>query len=118
MSMFKNLNKNFESPFTTNIPADADYIKLGELDPQATYIMVSIFINPKSKFGAHPIAGIVTDDGEMFNLSLPKHLTAMAEEILDNEELIEGINNGECKFAVKECYSTKYDREFRTIEFI
>lgn len=117
MSIFTNLNKNFESPFTT-VPADADYIKLGELDADDIHTMVSIFINTKSKFGEHPVAGIITADGEMYNLSLPKHLTSLAEEILGNEDMINAINDGECQFRVKECYSNKYNRDFRTIEFM
>lgn len=119
MSMFANLNKNFESPFVTEIPQDAPYKKLSELEDGKDYTIVSAFINPKSKYGEHPVVGVLdTYTNELFNLSLPKHLTETIKAILDSEEYIIAVNSGECKFYVKEGFSKKYNRAFSTIEFI
>lgn len=118
MGMFSNLNKSFESPFTTQIPDDSDYKKLSELDENATYTMVGVFINPKSKYGEHPVASVISEDGEMFFLSLPKHLCDVCNAILESEEMIIGVNSGDCKFTIRECVSKKYNRSFYTIDFV
>lgn len=118
MSVFANLNKSFESPFTVNPPEDAEYKKLSDLIPNAIYTMVSCYINPKSKFGEHGIAGVIDTDGVIFNLSLPKHLNDVVTGILGDETYIDGVNAGECKFKIKSCHSNKYNRDFITIEFI
>lgn len=117
MSIFSNINKNFDSPFTTNIPNDLEYLKLSNLMPDQCYTLVSCYINSKSKFGAHGVATVIDSDEIMFNVSLPKHLNDVIETILSNDEYIDEINKHNCKFHVKECFSNKYNRKFNTIEF-
>lgn len=119
MGIFSNLNKSFESPFTTTIPEDSEYKKLSDLEQGVVYTMVGAFINPKSKYGEHPVASVIDENtGEMFFLSLPKHLTDTINEIIGNDDYIIAVNSGECKFTIRECVSKKYNRAFYTIDFV
>ena len=118
MGMFTDLNKSFESPFTTNPPDDSEYKKLSDLDIEESYQLVSCYVNTKSKYGTHPVAGAVDYDGVLFNLSLPRHLTDVIEKILTTPEYIQAINEGVCRFKIKKCHSKKYNKDFLTIEFL
>jgi hypothetical protein len=117
MSIFSDLNKTFESPFNVSTD-DYEYHKLSELEQDKEYKVVNCFINPKSKFGVHGVFGVMGSEGELFNVSLPKHLNDIIMTILDNKDMITEINNGNCKFTIRECNSKKYNRVFYTIDFI
>ena len=118
MGLFSELNKSFESPFKVQIPSDVEFCKLDDLDDKISYRLVSCYINSKSKFGAHPVAGVVDTDGIFLVVSLPRHLTDVFTAILNEPKYIEGINAGECYFKIKQCHSNKYNKDFLTIEFI
>lgn len=118
MSIFANLNKSFESPFTLAFPDDVDFKKLADLDINQTYKLMNCYINTKSKYGEHPIAGVMDSDGICFNLSLPRHLNEIIRTILGSQDYINAINAGEAFFSVKKCNSKKYNKDFLTIEFI
>ena len=118
MGLFSELNKSFESPFKFQIPSDMEFCKLEDLDDKVSYKLVSCYINSKSKFGPHPVAGAVDSDGIFLVISLPKHLTSIFSDILDEPKYIDGINAGECFFKIKKRHSRKYDKDFLTIEFI
>lgn len=117
MSIFSNLNKTFESPFNV-LTEGCDYKKLGELTLGEVYTVVNAYINPKSKYGVHGVFGVMDKDGELFNVSLPKHLNDIVTTILENSEMIAEINNGNCKFTVRECESKKYNTVFYTVDFL
>lgn len=117
MGIFSKLNKSFESPFKVSTD-DCDYHKLSELESGVVYTVVNCFINPKSKYGEHGVFGTMDSDGELFNVSLPKHLNEVVETILENDEMINEINNKNCKFTIRECHSKKYNRAFYTVDFL
>lgn len=117
MGIFSNLNKTFESPFKVDT-TEYDYKKLAELSLDEIYTVVNTFINPKSKYGIHGVFGVMNKDGELFNVSLPKHLNDIVSTILENGDMITEINNGNCKFTVRECESKKYNTVFYTVDFL
>lgn len=118
MGLFSDLNKSFESPFKVQIPNDVQYYKLSDLDVNDSYQLVTCYINNKSKYGAHPVAGVVDVDGVLLMVSLPRHLTDVFHDIMNEPKYIEAINAGECRFKIKECHSKKYNKDFLTIEFL
>lgn len=118
MGIFSELNKSFESPFKVQIPDDVQYYKLSDLDVNDSYQLVTCYINSKSKYGAHPVAGVVDVDGVLLVVSLPRHLTDVFCDIMDEPKYIEAINAGECRFKIKKCHSKKYNKDFLTIEFL
>ena len=83
MGLFSELNKSFESPFKVQIPDDVKFYKLADLDDKISYRLVTCYINNKSKFGAHPVAGVVDSDGIFLVVSLPRHLTDVFYDIMD-----------------------------------
>ena len=118
MGIFSELNKSFESPFKVQIPNDVEFYKLSDLDVNDSYQLVTCYINSKSKYGAHPVAGVVDVDGVLLVVSLPRHLTDVFCDIIDEPKYIEAINAGECRFKIKKCHSKKYNKDFLTIEFL
>lgn len=117
MNLFSKFNKSFESPFT-HAPADnAPFINLDALDASATYQLTSLWVNTKSKFGSHPVAGTTTSEGDVW-VSLPSHLLDVANTILTEEECIQAINDGNCIFKVVSYHSKKYNRDCYSIEFV
>lgn len=114
--MFNELNKSFESPFTFE-PEQGVYKKLVDLEPNKKYVLISLFINTKSKYGEHPVLG--ADDGNAsFWVSVPQHLTDVAKQILSGQEYIDQINSGKVGFTVETFFSKKYNREGHTIKFV
>ena len=104
---FESLNKDYSSPFTYAMREDAPFVKISDLDAEKTYTLVNLYINTKSKYGAHPVAGIAEDNGIW--VSLPNHLTDTAKAILSNTEAIEAINNKKCGIKARKFHSDKYN---------
>ena len=113
---FESLNKDYSSPFTYAMREDAPFVKISDLDTEKTYTLVNLYINTKSKYGAHPVAGIADDNGIW--VSLPNHLTDTAKAILSNTEAIEAINNKKCGIKARKFHSDKYNRDGYSISFV
>lgn len=116
---FTSLNKEFTSPFNYEIGENAKYLKPSELKEDEVYVMRSIFINTKSKFGEHPVCIIEADNEDKgFYVSLPAHLTKIAKTILENDDAIEAINNRKCGIKARKFYSKTYNREGFSVDFV
>lgn len=83
---------NFDFP-----EKDRDFKKLTELYLNQKYNILAIFINTKGKLGDQGI--IITDDHQV---NMPLHLTDLAKELRQDEEVIEAINNRELAFEIYE----------------
>ena len=93
-----------------------EWAKLSEIwekkpDPDAKYEVRALFISKDRGYGNSPV--IVT---KKHLVSLPQHLLDEVKEILDNEESIQAIKDGEVRFTVytykshgKDCYSINWD---------
>lgn len=113
---FESLNKDYSSPFTYQMKEDAPFVKISDLDEKEVYTLAILYINKKSKYGDHPVAGIKENDGTW--ISLPSHLVDTAKAILDNKEAIEAINKGECGIKVRKFHSDKFNRDGYSIDFV
>ena len=82
MGLFSELNKSFESPFKVQIPGDVEFCKLADLDINAKYRLVTCYINSKSKFGAHPVAGVIDNDGILLVYQSQLFLVPLADFLL------------------------------------
>lgn len=51
-------NQNFTNPFEYEIPKGTPFVQLMDLDENRLYRLRQIYINPKAKYGPHPVAGI------------------------------------------------------------
>lgn len=124
---FSGFNNNFNR-FKVEPDENATYYKPVELvdadGDDTTYNMVCCYINSKGKFGSHPVAGFTCENpasafAETISwLSLPQHLTETFEKILEDDNAVNAINNGECHFKLKKLHTKKYDKDFFTVEFV
>ena len=116
---FTSLNKEYSSPFTYELGENAKYLKPSDLEEEKVYIMRSIFINHKGKFGEHPVCIVEADNEDKgFYISLPAHLTKVAKAILENDEAIEAINERKCGVKARKYYSKTYNKEGYTVDFV
>ena len=83
-------NFNFEEK-------DRDFKKLTELELGKKYTILALFINTKGKLGDQGI--LIIDD---YQVNMPLHLTDLAKELRQDEEIIEAINNRELAFEIYE----------------
>ena len=83
-------NFNFEEK-------DRGFKKLTELYLNQKYTILAVFINTKGKLGDQGI--LITDDHQV---NMPLHLTDLAKELRQDEEVIEAINNRELAFEIYE----------------
>lgn len=122
--MFGELNKVFQSPFTKS--ADFAEVEFTGLEPlfenyggEHVFKVADMWINQKSKFGAHPVAGIVNEDGDAwYNVSLPKHMTEVVEAIISTPEMVNAVNAGACGFTIREYYSKTYKKKCYSVNFV
>ena len=116
MGKFSRLNK-FGNRFDIDL-SEAPFFKLStvyrDTDENEVFPLIAIYINGKSKYGAHPIA-VTECDGKLAQIDLPQHLTDVVNEMLKDDELFNGIKNGECGFTVREyesngktCYTVNF----------
>ena len=92
ISKHQNVVANFDFP-----EKDRGFKKLTELELNTKYTILAIFINTKGKLGDQGI--LITDDHQV---NMPLHLTDLAKELRQDEEVIEAINNRELAFDIYE----------------
>lgn len=83
-------NFNFEEK-------DRPFKKLTDLNLNQKYTILAIFINTKGKLGHQGI--IITED---YQVNMPMHLTDLAKDLRQDEEVIEAINNRQLAFDIYE----------------
>lgn len=88
--------------------------KLYEENADRVYTLYGFFPNTKGKFGKSYIA-MVGDNGLV---DLPHHLNEMLETISADKEAVDGINNGECKFKIRQYVDKKFNKTCYSIEFV
>lgn len=81
-------NFNFEEK-------ERPFKKVAELKENTKYTILAVFINTKGKLGDQGI--FITDE---FQVNLPMHLTDLARDLRQDEEVIEAINNRELAFEI------------------
>lgn len=92
ISKHQNVVANFDFP-----EKDRPFKKLTELELGKKYTILAIFINTKGKLGHQGI--IITED---YQVNMPLHLTDLAKELRQDEEVIEAINNRQLAFDIYE----------------
>lgn len=115
--MFDITKLNHKPKFPNYDTHDKEYLSLSDMynnyGKDAIYIIRAIFVNTKSKFGDAPVFGI--DEGLV---NVPKHVLENAKTLLENEDAIKAINNGECGFKVVTYHSGTYNRDCFSVEFV
>lgn len=74
-------------------------------------VLRGVYINTKSKYGEKPI---FATNNEL--VSMPKHMLKTAVDIINCDEDVESINNGNIGFIIKPY--VRNDETFYTVEFV
>lgn len=102
------------SRFTAEIPEDLPFMKLSELGESDTpFIILTMWINTKGKFGAHPV--IATPSGLV---DFPNSMTETVKEMIADDEVIEAVNAGKLGFTVRKYHTNRYNRDAYTADFV
>lgn len=114
---FTSLNKG-ETIFDFHLPDGAEFRKLQELNEGDTYQVLGLFIS-KSKdddYADHPVA--VTPD---FYIDLPEYMTEVVSQIMDTDEAVKAINDGESGIKITSYVKKKgkgKGKTFKAVEWI
>ena len=104
MSILSKYNKG--SKFNYQAPKDSEFFKLKDLLERdgagVIYPLKAMYINTKGNFGDHPV--LITEH-EL--VDCPSWLTPTVEEMLNDDELIKYINDGNVEFTIGEFENTK-----------
>lgn len=94
---------------------DFEYINTADLVKKdgigKKYPLTAIYINSKSKYGESPV--FATDK---CLVNIPSHMTETAKQILEDDEAIQQINDGQVGFKLYEY--TKDDKPYIGVEFV
>lgn len=85
---------------------ERDFKKLSELELNKKYTILAVFINTKGKLGHQGI--IITDD---YQVNMPLHLTDLAKDLRQDDEIIDAINNRELAFEIYE-YTNDFGKAY------
>ena len=103
--------------FTAEIPEDLPFMKLSELGetdtPGTLYIILSMWINTKGKYGEHPV--VATSQGLV---DFPNSMTETVKEMIKDDEVIDAVNNRKLGFTVRKYHTNKYNRDAYTADFV
>lgn len=92
ISKHQNVVANFDFP-----EKDRPFKKLTDLELGKKYTILAVFINTKGKLGDQGI--LITED---YQVNMPMHLTDLAKDLRQDEEVIEAINNRQLAFDIYE----------------
>lgn len=115
MGIVSKYNKG-ERKFKYQMPEDADFKNLKDLYTENgkdyVYPLMGMYISTKGYFGEQAIALC-----PKYFVNLPKHMNDTVKEMLDDEELISTINNGNVFFRIVEYVPKNYDKKCYSIHF-
>lgn len=114
MSFATKFNKGSKFDIDTS---DMEFRSLAELkaefDETTTYPLKGIYINSKSKFGAHPV--FITDK---YLVDVPSHMIDTVNDVLADQTAIDDIKAGKVGFKIYSYTSQTYNRECLNVEFV
>lgn len=103
--------------FTYQMPEDSEFISLKELYDQNgadyIYVLTGMYLSDKGKFGTQPVLLIPTHF-----VNAPKHLTETVKEILQDDEVVKQINDGNAGFKVQKYIDKNFGKECYSVEFV
>lgn len=111
---FSKYNSEYSNPF--GVDTDREYVKLSDLGDGFIFKVDGLFINNKGKYGSHAV--LQANIPYPVNISMPNGMTDMFNEILKDNEAVEGIKAGTCFMKVKQYTSKKYGRVCFTADFV
>ena len=90
ISKHQTVAPNFDFP-----EKEREFKKLTDLELNKKYTILAVFINTKGKLGHQGI--LITDEHQV---NMPLHLTDLAKDLRQDQEIIDAINNRELAFEI------------------
>lgn len=106
----------FVNPFTFQGDSTFDFYPLSELyseDPEATWIIRAIWINPNTNFGEQPVFTL-----EDRYVNIPGHMLQNCKDIINDEEAVQQINDGKLGFTIYTYKDKKFGKECYSVTFV
>jgi len=77
-----------------------------------------MYINKKSKFGDEPIFIVKDIYNNIFFVKMPTHHIETLNKIINDNELVNGVNNGECFIRIVQYFSKRFNKNCFDFEFV
>lgn len=114
---FKSLNKHSDRKFNYDETQHRDFTTLSKLYEEngagQVYTVYGVWINKRDKYGERP--EVVLRD---YILDAPRSTVDLWKNVLNDEQAIKSINDGECKFTIDKFYSERYFKDIYVFNFI
>lgn len=104
------------NPFTFQSDSTFEFYPLSELyseDPEATWIIRAIWINPNTNFGEQPVFTI-----EDRYVNIPGHMLQKCKDIINDEEAVQQINDGKLGFTIYSYKDKKFGKTCYSVSFV
>ena len=113
-----NFIKKYGKKFIFDIDFEKDFISLKDLyekDKNAVFVIKGLYINAKGIYDDSPVFEI-----DNYLVNIPAHMTDTCKSILEDEEAIDDIKNGNIGFTIRryekivkgknrDCYSVNFE---------
>lgn len=116
MNKFVNLNKNTRL-FKVEVENPV-FKRLNEFKENEVLKVLGMYINNKSTFGDEPIFIVEDIEDNIFFVNMPKHHLDTLNTIINDSELVQGINERECFIKTISYYSKRFKKQCYDFEFV
>ena len=116
MNMFTNLNKKTKL-FNVDVENQI-FRKINQFSENEIVQVLGCYTNKKSNFGDEPIFIVRNCTGSIYFVNMPKHHLETLNTIINNSELVQGINDGKCFIKIVTYFSKKYKKMCFDFEFV
>lgn len=113
MSMFDKYNKSFNKVDWGIDTKDFPFVKCSDQKQDKKIAIKGFFITPDSGYGE---GAIVILKEEL--LSIPQRYVQQIKDMLNDEEVVEAVKNGQCGIIITEFESKKFKKTGYDVEFV
>lgn len=116
MSMFEKLNKSTKL-FNVEVENPV-FKKISDFQENDVVCVLGMYINKKSKFGDEPIFIVEDNHRNIFFVRMPNHHLETLNQIINDTELVNGVNNRECYIKIIQYFSKRFNKNCFDFEFV
>ena len=116
MSMFTKLNKTTKL-FNVEVE-NPIFKKIADFQENECVQVLGGYTNKKSRYGDEPIFIVKDIQGNIFFVNMPNHHLQTLNTIISDNELVKGVNNGECFIKIVTYFSKRFNKQCFDFEFV
>lgn len=114
--MFTNLNKSTKL-FNVEVE-NPIFKKIKDFQENECLQVLGCYTNKKSVYGDEPIFIVKDVQNNIFFVNMPKHHLETLNQIINNADLVAGVNNGECFIKIITYFSKRFNKQCFDFEFV